>query len=119
MTMFEYESSDNAMSNDALFLERLDTFMDKCLTDINAFAKRESKPYDEVFWDLSIGNISRSNNVVLHRREGISHNGTLNISFLRYHHCHLRLRLQSLQIVLLKVRLISNIHAFFLSQVLF
>ena len=47
--MFEYESSDNAMSKDALFLERLDTFMDKCLTDIKAFAERELRPYQEVF----------------------------------------------------------------------
>jgi hypothetical protein len=52
MTMFEYESSDNAMSKDALFLERLDTFMDKCLIDIKAFAERELRPYQEVFKDL-------------------------------------------------------------------
>ncbi|KAF8806966.1 hypothetical protein BYT27DRAFT_7101045 [Phlegmacium glaucopus] len=45
--MFEYESSDNAMSKDGLFLERLDTFMDKCLIDIKAFAERELRPYEE------------------------------------------------------------------------
>ena len=49
MTMFEYESSDNAISKDPLFLERLDTFMDKCLIDIKAFAERELRPYQEVF----------------------------------------------------------------------
>ena len=54
MAMFEYESSDNAMSKDALFLERLDTFMDKCLTDIKAFAERELRPYQEVFKDLQL-----------------------------------------------------------------
>ena len=58
-TMFEYESSDNDMSKDALFLERLDAFMDKCLIDIKAFAERELRPYQEVFKDPSIGNISR------------------------------------------------------------
>lgn len=57
MTMFEYESPDNAMLKDALFLERLDTFMDKCLIDIKAFSERELRPYEEVFGDLSIGNI--------------------------------------------------------------
>jgi len=62
MTMFEYESSDNAMSKDGLFLERLDTFMDKCLIDIKAFAERELRPYEEVFRTPSIGNISCSNN---------------------------------------------------------
>ena len=121
MTMFEYGGSlDNDMSKDPLFLERLDTFMDKCLLDIKAFAERELKPYQEVVEDLSVGNISRSNNV-LHRRESISHNGTLNISSsLRNHRCHLRLRLHSLPIVLLKVRLFLNIDAlFFLSQGLF
>ena len=49
MAMFEYESLDKAMSEDALFLERLDTFMDKCLIDIKAFAERELRPYQEVF----------------------------------------------------------------------
>ena len=49
MTMFEYESSDKAVSEDLLFLERLDTFMDKCLLDIKAFAERELRPYEEVF----------------------------------------------------------------------
>ena len=32
----------------ALFLERLDTFMQKSLAEIQAFARRESKSYDEV-----------------------------------------------------------------------
>lgn len=31
-----------------LFLERLDTFMQKVLNDIKAFAERESRPYEEV-----------------------------------------------------------------------
>lgn len=34
----------------ALFLERLDTFMQKSLAEIQAFAQRESKSYDEVEW---------------------------------------------------------------------
>lgn len=110
--MFEYESSDNAMCKDPLFLERLETFMDKCLIDIKAFAERELRPYQEVFKGPLIGNILRSNNVVLHRREGISHNGTLNISSsLRNQRCRLRLRQQSLPIVLLKVRLFLNFDA--------
>ena len=107
--MFEYESSDNAMSKDGLFLERLDTFMDKCLIDIKAFAERELRPYEEVSQDLSIGKISCSDNV-LHRREGASHNGTLNISSsLRNYRCrHHHLRpLKSLLIVFLKVPLFS------------
>ena len=117
MTMFEYESSDNAMSKDALFLERLDTFMDKCLVDIKAFAERELRPYQEVFWDLSIGNFLRSDNFVLRRREGISHNGTLNISSsLRCHRCHLQLQLQFLPIIHLKVRQLFNF-LFFVSSV--
>jgi len=33
---------------DALFPERLDTFMHKSLAEIQAFAQRESKSYDEV-----------------------------------------------------------------------
>jgi len=47
MTMFEYESPHNAVSEDLLFLERLDAFMDKCLLDIKAFAEREFRPYEE------------------------------------------------------------------------
>ena len=118
--MFEYESSDNAMSKDALFLERLDTFMDKCLIDIKAFAERELRPYQEVFKDLSIGNIPRSDNVVLHRREGVSHNGTLNISSsLRNQPLRLHLHLQSPLIVLLKVCLFFQHSSCFLSQMLF
>lgn len=31
-----------------LFLERLDTFMQKSLSDIRAFAERESRSYEEV-----------------------------------------------------------------------
>lgn len=37
------QSSDND-----LFYERLDTFMQKILNDIKAFAERESRPYEEV-----------------------------------------------------------------------
>ncbi|GLB40382.1 hypothetical protein LshimejAT787_0802530 [Lyophyllum shimeji] len=32
---------------DGLFLERLDTFMDKCLADIKAFSEREYRPFEE------------------------------------------------------------------------
>jgi hypothetical protein len=37
----------NSLDN-ALFLERLDTFMQKSLSEIQAFAERESKSFDEV-----------------------------------------------------------------------
>ena len=48
--MFEYDAraGESSRSNDALFLERLDTFMEKSLGDIKAFAARESRPYEEV-----------------------------------------------------------------------
>lgn len=39
-------------TQDGLFLERLETFMDKCLVDIKAFAEREYRPYEEVSWAL-------------------------------------------------------------------
>ncbi|KAF8149910.1 hypothetical protein B0H34DRAFT_618062, partial [Crassisporium funariophilum] len=45
--LFEYKSSDRAASEDVLYLERLDTFMEKSLTDIKAFAERELRPYEE------------------------------------------------------------------------
>lgn len=45
--MYEF-SERNAGPPDALFLERLDTFMDKCLADIKAFAEREYRPFEEV-----------------------------------------------------------------------
>lgn len=32
---------------DALFLERLETFMDKCIGDIRAFSERELRPFEE------------------------------------------------------------------------
>ncbi|KAF8071896.1 hypothetical protein FPV67DRAFT_1483087 [Lyophyllum atratum] len=32
---------------DGLFLERLDAFMDKCLSDIRAFSEREHRPFEE------------------------------------------------------------------------
>lgn len=34
--------------DNVLFLDRLDAFMQKSLSDIKAFAERESKSYDEV-----------------------------------------------------------------------
>ncbi|CAA7266994.1 unnamed protein product [Cyclocybe aegerita] len=44
---FEYDGSAGSASKDELFLERLDTFMEKCLADIKAFAERELQPYEE------------------------------------------------------------------------
>ncbi|TFK40384.1 hypothetical protein BDQ12DRAFT_721829 [Crucibulum laeve] len=44
--MFEYSTQDS-QPRDGLFLERLDTFMDKCLADIRAFAERELRSYEE------------------------------------------------------------------------
>lgn len=41
------ESSSSSLDN-GLFLERLDTFLQKSLGDIKAFAERESKSYEEV-----------------------------------------------------------------------
>ena len=52
--LFEYQSP-GEVNDDALFLERLDTFMEKSLTEIKAFAEREMRPYDEVFGDPFIG----------------------------------------------------------------
>lgn len=46
--MFEYDARVGESPNDALFLERLDTFMEKSLGDIKAFAEREFRPYEEV-----------------------------------------------------------------------
>lgn len=48
-SVFEYEAHAPEASKDVLFLERLDTFMEKCLGDIKAFAERELRPYEEVF----------------------------------------------------------------------
>lgn len=48
-SVFEYETHASEASKDVLFLERLDTFMEKCLGDIKAFAERELRPYEEVF----------------------------------------------------------------------
>ena len=48
-SVFEYETQSSEASKDVLFLERLDTFMEKCLGDIKAFAERELRPYEEVF----------------------------------------------------------------------
>ncbi|KIM39822.1 hypothetical protein M413DRAFT_37741, partial [Hebeloma cylindrosporum] len=45
--VFEYETQTSEASKDVLFLERLDTFMEKCLGDIKAFAERELRPYEE------------------------------------------------------------------------
>jgi pyruvate-formate lyase-activating enzyme len=50
--MFEF-SGRNSGPPDGLFLERLDTFMDKCLADIKAFSEREYRPFEEVYRDRS------------------------------------------------------------------
>ena len=46
--MFQLEESDVRDAPDGLFLERLETFMEKSLADIRAFAGRENRPFDEV-----------------------------------------------------------------------
>lgn len=48
-SVFECETHASDASKDVLFLERFDTFMEKCLGDIKAFAERELRPYEEVF----------------------------------------------------------------------
>lgn len=48
--MFEFNAVDSN-SADGLFLERLDTFMDKSLADIRAFSERELRPFEEVPMD--------------------------------------------------------------------
>lgn len=48
----EYSSRDPS-NHDALFLERLEAFMDKSLADIKAFAERESRPFEEVLLRLT------------------------------------------------------------------
>lgn len=45
----EYDARAGEMPSDDLFLERLETFMEKCLGDIRAFAERELRPYEEVY----------------------------------------------------------------------
>ena len=45
--LFEFHG--DGPPNDALFLERLESFMEKSLSDIKVFAERESQPYEEVF----------------------------------------------------------------------
>jgi len=47
--LFEPQSMESVSTKDGLFLERLETFMEKCLNDIKAFAERELQPYEEVF----------------------------------------------------------------------
>jgi hypothetical protein len=41
-------SESTQSSYNDLFFERLDTFMQKILNDIKAFAERESRPFEEV-----------------------------------------------------------------------
>jgi hypothetical protein len=48
-SLFEFSATSVGSLNDALFLERLESFMEKSLSDIKAFAERESQPYEEVF----------------------------------------------------------------------
>jgi hypothetical protein len=48
-SLFEFQAPSVGFPNDALFLERLESFMEKSLSDIKAFAERESQPYEEVF----------------------------------------------------------------------
>ncbi|KAJ3532631.1 hypothetical protein NMY22_g7661 [Coprinellus aureogranulatus] len=46
--VYEYSSHDSSASaTDALFLERLDTFLDRSLADIRAFSEREGRPFEE------------------------------------------------------------------------
>ncbi|KAF5326942.1 hypothetical protein D9619_004834 [Psilocybe cf. subviscida] len=45
--MLEFASETEESKKDDLFLERLDTFMQKSLGEIRAFAEREGKPYEE------------------------------------------------------------------------
>jgi hypothetical protein len=47
--LFEFHAANVGSSKDALFLERLESFMEKSLSDIKAFAERESQSYEEVF----------------------------------------------------------------------
>ena len=49
--MLEFSTRDSG-PQDALFYERLEAFMNKCLVDIKAFADRESRPFEEVFQAL-------------------------------------------------------------------
>ncbi|PFH52998.1 hypothetical protein AMATHDRAFT_138738 [Amanita thiersii Skay4041] len=44
--MLEHSGRNNKQP-DGLFLERLDTFMAKCLADIRAFSEREQRPFEE------------------------------------------------------------------------
>lgn len=45
--MFEFDSPQNA-PQDALFLERLEAFMDRSLADLRAFSERENVSFNEV-----------------------------------------------------------------------
>lgn len=46
--VFVYSSQDSgATAADALFLERLETFMDRSIADIKAFSEREGRPFEE------------------------------------------------------------------------
>ena len=47
--VFEYDARAGEKPSDELFFERLETFMEKCLGDIRAFAQRELRPYEEVY----------------------------------------------------------------------
>ena len=54
--VFEYSSPDSdATATDALFLERLETFMDRSLADIKAFSEREGRSFEEVLSGSLIG----------------------------------------------------------------
>ena len=45
------DATASSSSDQALYLERLDTLYEKGLSDIRAFAQRESRPFDEVGLD--------------------------------------------------------------------
>lgn len=54
--VYVYSSQDSgAAATDALFLERLETFMDRSLADIKAFSEREGRSFEEVLSGSLIG----------------------------------------------------------------
>jgi hypothetical protein len=46
--MIELPHKSQVATPDPLFLERLQAFLEKTLNEIQAFAERENKPFDEV-----------------------------------------------------------------------
>jgi len=66
-------------SPDGLFLERLETFMDKCLADIKAFSERENRPFAEVY-RICVVTQSAIDPVLHNRLDSTSRNGIQGIS---------------------------------------